>query len=65
MGTVLDIADEELLRRAVKNARVRDARRGSKHPRWIAVQDAFSLGSTYAYQLCQRFGIDPEEEVKR
>lgn len=59
-GSVADIPDEELLRRAVLNAR--GYRRG---PRWVAVMAAFALGSTYSYQLCQRFGIDPNEEVRR
>lgn len=45
------IADEELLRRAVGNARHRQARKGEKHPRWTGVMDAFALGSTYAHAL--------------
>jgi hypothetical protein len=64
-GTVSDIADNELLRRAVNGARARQYRKGCKHPRWVAVMDAFSLGSTYAVQLCRRFGLDPDEQVKR
>jgi alcohol dehydrogenase class IV len=64
-NTVQDIPDEELLRRAVRNARDRGARIGRKHARWIAVMDAFALGSTYAHQLCRRFGLDPDEQVKR
>ena len=61
--TVRDIPDEELLRRAVRNAR----RRGPKgdHARWVAVMDAFALGSTYAHQLCRRFDLEPDEMVTR
>ena len=65
MGTVAEIADDELLRRAVHSARKRHARRGEKHTRWAAVMDAFLLGSTYAAELCRRFDLDPNEEVSR
>lgn len=62
---VSDISDHDLLRRAVKFARKRAARKGEKHARWVAVMDAFSLGSNYASELCLRFGLDPDEEVSR
>lgn len=55
MGSVNDIPDDELLRRAVRFA----GKRG--HPKVAAVMDAFALGSTYAYQLCRRYGVDPDE----
>jgi hypothetical protein len=64
-GTVADIPDDELLRRAVMSARNRQYRKGFAHPRWNAVMDVFILGSTYAVQLCRRFGLDPDEAVKR
>lgn len=64
-GTVADISDAELLRRAVITCRDRSRRKGEKHPRWTAVMDAFLLGSTYAHQLCERFGLNPNEEVSR
>lgn len=54
-GTVADISDEQLIERAVRNAR---KKRGL--PKWSVVARAFGLGSTYAWQLCERFGIDPE-----
>ena len=63
--SVADLRDEELLRRAVTNARSRLRYKGEKHPRWTAVQDAFALGSTYAGQLCRRFDLDPDELVRR
>ena len=62
---IRSIADEKLLERAVRNARSREHRKGEKHPRWVAVMDAFALGSTFATQLCARFGFDPDEMVKR
>lgn len=62
-GTVADLADEELLRRAILNARPRGRYRNQ--PRWACVVDAFGLGSTYSKQLCARFGIEAEKIVRR
>lgn len=62
MASVDDIPDSELVRRAVLAAR--HPRRGLQ-PRWVAVMHVFQLGSTYAAQLCRRYDINPEEEVKR
>jgi hypothetical protein len=64
-STVASIPDEELLRRAVMTCRSRDRNKGVNHPRWVAVMDAFMLGSTYAWQLCARFDLDPDEMVQR
>lgn len=61
--SVADIPDVELLRRAVLSARPYGRRRLSQQPKWVAVMDCFALGSTYATQLCRRFGIDPDEKV--
>lgn len=63
--SVSSIPDAKLLERAVISARSRRHYKGQKHPRWVAVMDAFQLGSTYAGELCRRFGLDPDEEVKR
>jgi len=63
--TVADIPDAELLGRAVRTARPAADRKGSKGMRWVGVMSAFSLGSTFAYQLCRRFGLDPDEVVKK
>lgn len=57
------IPDAKLLERAVRNARAQRGR--GYHPRWTAVSDAFGLGSTFSQQLCRRFGLDPDEMVKR
>ena len=62
-GSVADIPDAELIERALRTARPR--RRIGAQPRWSAVMDVFMLGSTYAAQLCRRFGLDPDEMVKR
>jgi len=59
------IPDVELLRRAVKNARSTTYPKRRPSPRWFAVLETFSLGSTYAAELCRRFGLDPDEMVKR
>lgn len=64
-NSVADIPDEELLRRAVDRARAISIRKGVAHSRWTAVMDVFVLGSTYAHQLCRRFGYDPDEMVRR
>lgn len=60
--TVNDIPDEELLGRAVRSGK--RARHGGQ-PRWVRVMDLFGLGSTYAHQLCRRYGMDPDEKVRR
>lgn len=56
------IPDNILLGRAV-----RECRRGRgrhKGPLWSKVADRFALGSTYASQLCRKYGLDPDEMVK-
>ena len=53
---VSSISDDELLRRAVCSAR---PKRGAF--RRDAVMERFMLGSTFAEQLCARFGVDPFE----
>lgn len=55
-GTVADIADAELLRRAVRHL----APRSRRQPAWARIMDVFGLGSTYSHQLCRRFGLDPD-----
>lgn len=63
--TVDTIPDSELLGRAVRSARARHGRLGSKTERWVAIMDSFGLGSTFAHQLCRRFGFDPDELVAK
>lgn len=62
MSATPGISDEELLRRAVTSARGRQA---GSHPRWVAVMHVFELGSGYARGLCKRFGLNPDEAVRR
>jgi hypothetical protein len=63
-GTIADVPDGELLRRAVLSARAAN-RLCVTVPRWRAVMHVFGLGSTYADQLCRRFNLDPDEMVTR
>lgn len=60
--SVADIADDELLRRAVRNCR--RGRGRAKTPLWSKVSDCFALGSGYSIELCRRFDLDPHEMVK-
>jgi hypothetical protein len=49
---------ENLVERAVRNARnsyFHDV------PRWVAVRDAFGVGSTVARELCGKFNLNPDE----
>lgn len=57
---VASIRPEALVKRAVINARPRIC---GESPRWVAVMDAFALGSTFATQLCRAHGLDPDEIV--
>ena len=56
--TVADISDADLLGRVVRSVVRKRTRR--QEFAWVAVKEAFGLGSTYAAQLCRRFGIDPD-----
>lgn len=56
--TVADIPDAELLGRVVRSITRKRPRR--QEFAWVAVMEAFGLGSTYAAQLCTRYGIDPD-----
>lgn len=56
-GTVADVSDEDLVKRAIRNAR-----HAKSEPKWSAVSRAFGLGSTYSIQLCRRFDFDPDEK---
>lgn len=51
--------DATLVGNAVRNA----GRDGLTRHRWAAVADALAVGSTTAWTLCKRFGLDPEETV--
>ena len=62
MSDVDDISDTELLERALRECR--RVRSRAKIVLWAKVSTRFALGSTYAGQLCRRFGLDPDEMVK-
>ena len=54
--SVADIPDAALVCRAVRSV---TRKRRRKEPAWVAVSEAFGLGSTYSMQLCRRCRIDP------
>lgn len=64
MADVNDIPDNELLERIIRNL-YRRGRSREKLPLWSIVGDKFALGSGYASQLCRRFGLDPDQMVRR
>lgn len=64
MADVNDIPDNELLGRVLKSLR-NQGRSREKLPLWSIVSRRFALGSGYSGQLCRRFGLDPDEMVKR
>ena len=62
--SVNDIPDNVLLQRALRHLATRGVRR-EKGPLWAVVGDHFALGSGYAGQLCRRFGLDPDQVVRK
>lgn len=64
MADVNDIPDNELLQRALRFL-MRRGRSRTKLPLWLIVSEHFALGSGYASQLCRRFGLDPDQIVRR
>ena len=52
--------DAELLEFAVRNA---GHNSHSQLPRWSHVGSLTGLGSTSSILLCERFGVDPDEQV--
>lgn len=60
-----ELSAESLLERGVRGARDPDSRKGTKHPRWVAIMETFCLGSTYSKDLCRKFNLDPYELVSR
>lgn len=57
-----ELSEANLISRAIRNVRPRV---GYRRPRWELVSIAFTLGSTYARELCETFGFDPDEGVSR
>ena len=58
--SVTDYSDADMVKRAVTNAR---PHRCGDSPRWVAVMDAFALGSSFAHELCRLHGLNPVEVV--
>lgn len=42
------------------NARRICSRRFQRLPNWALAMEAFGLGSTWAWALCERIGVDPD-----
>lgn len=42
------------------NARRICAQKHKRQPNWVLAMDAFGLGSTWAWALCKRVGVDPD-----
>ena len=55
------LSDADLVERAVRNAGylITDG----EVRRWAAVRDTFAVGSSSAFHLCRRFGLDPDAMV--
>jgi len=52
--------DDELIKHVVEHV---ISRKSHIQPRWAALMDVFGQGSSAAYALCNRFGIDPDVYV--
>jgi hypothetical protein len=64
-GDVSDIPEGELIRRVLASlAMTPRTRRARRVPLWTKVMKHFGLGSTYAWQLCQRHDFDPDQQVR-
>lgn len=53
----LPLPESELVERAARNTLLWEP--GT--PRWAAMKNIFGVGSTYAGQICEAFGIDADE----
>lgn len=56
----MPITDADLVKRAMMNLRNHEY---DSRPRWALVKDVFGVGSTRAEDLCERFGLDPDEKI--
>lgn len=55
------IDDPQVSERTIlANARRICAQRYKKQPNWVLAMEAFALGSTWAWALCERIGVDPD-----
>lgn len=54
-------SDADLVERAVRNAK--NHHPCPTMPRWHAVKRVFGCGKTKAWELCERFNLDPADEL--
>jgi len=57
-GGVRDISNADLVERAVRNATPHSL---GPSPRWAAMMAVFAVGSTVAHEICEKYGLDPDE----
>ena len=53
-------SERELIQRAIRNAKPF----ACPEPRWVMVKRVFGTGSTVSSQICEKYGFDPDKEVK-
>lgn len=57
-----DFTEDDLLARAVRGV---SGTGRQKRPRWALMTDVFLCGSGVAHALCRRFGLDPDEGLRK
>lgn len=58
--------DEQLVRNAVRQIdRAPTTDRQRRRPLWNAVMGVFGQGSTRSREICARFGLNPDKEVRK
>ncbi len=50
-------------RTAFANARRMANKNFRRQPNWVFAMDLYDLGSTYAWAMCERMGLDPEAKT--
>ncbi|WP_256658233.1 hypothetical protein [Pseudomonas sp. DG56-2] len=57
-----EFTEDDLLARAVRGV---SGTGRQKRPRWALMTDVFLCGSGVAHALCRRFGLDPDEGLRK
>ncbi|MCS4284465.1 hypothetical protein M2396_002761 [Pseudomonas sp. BIGb0278] len=57
-----EFTEDDLLARAVRGV---SGTGRQKRPRWALMTDVFLCGSGVAHALCRRFGVDPNEDLRK
>lgn len=52
--------DPEVARRVFRGARSVCNREWRRSPNWVLAMTLYGTGSTYAWAICQRIGVDPD-----